>query len=138
MKENGLFASLFRRFKNRKASSEAEMPEEEKLSGEVFGKTADCEASRASGPSGEVMISDEQIPAPEQSRMTEEYAEWLKSQTEWQANDAEKAADVPSEELPVEPAPSSDMPDELLEEDVDAPEEIFEQEDFVDDEPGSD
>ena len=126
MKENGLFASLFRRLKNRNNNGEAETSEEETL------------LCRASGPSGEVMISDEQIPAPEQSRMTEEYAEWLKSQTEWQANDAEKAADVPSEELPVEPAPSSDMPDELLEEDVDAPEDVFEQEDFVDDEPGSD
>ena len=126
MKENGLFASLFRRFKNKNNNGEAETPEEETL------------LCRASGPSGEVMISDEQIPAPEQSRMTEEYAEWLKSQTEWQANDAEKAADVPSEELPAEPLLSSDMPDELLEEDVDAPEEVFEQEDFVDDEPGSD
>ena len=126
MKENGLFASLFRRFKNRNNNGEAETPEEETL------------LCRASGSSGEVMISDEPIPAPEQSRMTEEYAEWLKSQNEWQANDAEKAADVPSEELPAEPLPSSDMPDEPLEEDVDAPEEIFEQEDFVDDEPGSD
>ena len=126
MKENGLFASLFRRLKNRNNNGEAETSEEETL------------LCRASGSSGEVMILDEQIPAPEQSRMTEEYAEWLKSQTEWQANDAEKAADVPAEELPAEPALSSDMPDELLEEDVDAPEDVFEQEDFVDDEPGSD
>ena len=138
MKENGLFASLFRRLKNRNNNGEAETSEEETRSEEVYDETADCEARRASGSSGEVMISDEQIPAPEQSRMTEEYAEWLKSQTEWQANDAEKAADAPAEELPAEPALSSDMPDELLEEDVDAPEEVFEQEDFVDDEPGSD
>lgn len=137
MKENGLFASLFRRFKNRITGSEAEMPEEKTQSGEFFAETADCEASRDSGPSGEVMISDETAPAPEQSRMTEEYAEWLKSQNEWQAGDAEKAASDLYEELPSEPCESAEEK-EMSEEDVDAPEALFEQEDFVDDEPGAD